>query len=79
MCPGVKSVTPQDGYRLMLVFENGERRIFNASPLLSKGIFRELSDETRFRDVRVSFDTVEWGNGADICPEELYSESTPVE
>lgn len=28
--------------------------------------------------VRVSFNTVEWPNGADLCPKVLYEQSIPV-
>ena len=29
--------------------------------------------------MHVCFDTVEWANGADLCPEVLYAESEPVQ
>jgi len=32
-----------------------------------------------FNSARVCSDTVEWSNGADICPETLYEESVPLE
>lgn len=79
MYPGVKSVKPLADHRLLLVFDNGERRIFDVAPWLTKGAFRELRDDESFRTVRVSFDTVEWANGCDLCPELLYAESDPVE
>jgi hypothetical protein len=77
--PNIKSVTPHPGNKLLLVYENGERRIFNVTPWLKKGIFKELADEKMFKTVRVSFDAVEWANGADICPEDLYLDSIPLE
>lgn len=79
MNPGVKSVKPLADYRLLLVFDDGAKRIFDVTPWLTKGAFRELRDESIFRTCRVSFDTVEWVNGADLCPELLYDESVPVE
>ncbi len=78
MYPGVKSVKPLADYRLLLVFDGGERRIFDVTPWLTKGAFRELRDESVFRTARVSFDTVEWDNGTDLCPELLYSESVRI-
>lgn len=78
MNPGVKSARPLADYRLFLVFDNGESRVFDVNPWLSKGAFRELRDEALFRTVRVSFDTVEWANGCDLCPELLYAESRVV-
>ena len=44
-----------------------------------EGVFTALRDKSLFSSVRVSFDTVEWSNGADLCPEVLYAESRKVE
>ena len=75
MYPGVKSVKPLSGYKLLLTFENNEKRTFDMNPFLDKGIFKQLRDTKVFNTVRISFDTIEWTNGADLCPELLYKES----
>jgi hypothetical protein len=66
-------------FQLKLEFENGEERIFDMIDYLDKGIFTELKDEKLFKSVRVSFDSIEWENGADIDPEILYHDSKPVQ
>ena len=71
----VKEVKPLEDYQLVLTFENGEIRIFDMKPYLDKGIYRELKDESKFKTVRVSFDSIEWCNQADIDPEFLYEKS----
>lgn len=71
----VIEVRPLDDYKLLLTFENGEKKIFNMKPYLNKGIFKELKDEKKFNSVRVSFDSIEWSNQADIDPEILYEKS----
>lgn len=71
----VTEVKPLSDYQLLLTFENGEKRIFDMKPYLNKGIFKELQDEKKFRSVRVSFDSIEWSNRADIDPEVLYEKS----
>ncbi len=76
MYPGVKNVKPLSGFKLLLTFENNEEKIFDVNPFLDKGIFKELKDAKNFNTVHVCFDTVEWNNGADFCPELLYTEST---
>jgi len=73
----VKEVKTLNEYKLLLTFENGEIRLFDMSPYLEKGIFRELKDLSLFKSARVSFDTVEWENEADIDPETLYEDSVP--
>lgn len=71
----VKKVKPLDDYQLLLVFDNHEQKIFDLKPYLEHGIFSQLSNQELFKTVKVSFDTIEWANGADLCPEELYEES----
>ncbi|MDQ3393867.1 MAG: DUF2442 domain-containing protein, partial [Bacteroidota bacterium] len=71
----VKDVKPQSDYLLLLTFENGEKRQFDVKPYLHIGIFQELKDESLFKTVRKSFDTIEWANAADFDPEFLYEKS----
>lgn len=78
MYPGVKKVKPLAGYKLLLTFENDEEKVFDMNPFLDKGVFKQLRDTKLFNGVHVSFDTIEWTNGADLCPEILYAESTPA-
>ena len=71
----VKEVKPIDNYKLILTFENNEVKLFDMTPYLDKGIFKELKDENLFKAVKVSFDSIEWPNEADIDPETLYEDS----
>lgn len=71
----VKDVKAMDNYKLILTFENNEKRLFDMTPYLELGIFKTLKDENLFKTVKVSFDTIEWSNGADIDPETLYEDS----
>ena len=68
-------VKPIENYQILLTFENNEKKIFDMKPYLDKGIFSELKDEKKFRSVRVSFDSIEWCNQADLDPEFLYEKS----
>lgn len=74
----VKSVTPINNYNLILTFENGEKRQFDMNPYLNTGIFRELRDIMKFNSVKISFDTIEWENEADLDPEILYQYSEKI-
>ncbi len=74
----VKSVKPISNYNLILTFDNGEIRQFDMNPFLGQGVFQELRDVTKFNSVRISFDTIEWDNKADIDPEILYKYSVKI-
>lgn len=74
----VKSVLALDDYKLLLTFENNEKKIFDVSPYLEIGKFAELKENTMFQSVRVSFDSIEWANKLDLDPELLYSKGIRV-
>ncbi len=75
MNPRVKIVKPLKDYKLYLEFNNGEVKIFDVKPFLSKGIFKELQNSEMFNSVRVVDGSVQWNNEADFCPDTLYVES----
>jgi hypothetical protein len=78
MNPYVKSVRPQEDYRLLLTFENGEKRIFDLKPYLDKGVFVRLKDIALFKTARVVSGSVEWHGEIDLSYDTLYLSSVPV-
>ena len=78
MNPRVKSVKPENNYTLLLEFSNGEVKRFDVSSYIGKGVFAPLSDESFFRRVRVFLGIIQWPNGADLCPDTLYLDSSSV-
>lgn len=75
MYPAVKDVTPCEDYILSIIFENGEIGRLDMKPLLNFGVFKKIQDPSAFKQVRVSFDTVEWNCGVDLDPEYVYEKS----
>lgn len=65
-------------YRLWLEFENREQRVFDLSPYLEIGVFRQLKDTRLFRAARVEGGTVVWPGDIDIAPETLYQELVQI-
>ena len=78
MQPTVQSVKALSRYRIELQFDNEEVRILDMNSYLDFGVFAGLKDEKLFQTVHVCFDSVEWDNGADLCPESLYENSMPL-
>ncbi|GBR73365.1 hypothetical protein NO1_0758 [Candidatus Termititenax aidoneus] len=74
----VISVKPLDDYKVELVFENNEKKIFNVAPYLDTGVFTKLKNKKFFAQVKVSYDTVEWPDGIDLDPEVLYQNGYAV-
>lgn len=78
MNPRVKNVEAENSNSLLLEFTNGEKRRFDASPYIGKGVFEPLSDEMYFRRVKVFLGSIQWPNGADLCPDTLYLDSVTI-
>ncbi len=75
MNPRVKQVTPGSDYTLVIVFDNGEKKVFDVKPYLDKGVFHELRDLSLFNSVKPFLGSVRWKNEQDFCPDMLYVES----
>lgn len=61
-----------DGYRVKLLFSNGETKIVDLSQSLNGVMFAPLKDIEFFKRFVIKFNTIEWENGADFAPEYLY-------
>jgi hypothetical protein len=78
MYPRVKDVKPTDDYKLILTFTNDEKKVFDVTPYLDKGFFKQLQDKGYFKSVKPFMDSVQWQNGQDFCPDMLYLDSQPA-
>ena len=72
MNPSVVLVEPENDYKLVITFDNGEKRVFDVTPFLDKGIFIELKDINYFQKVKVAFGSVEWPHEQDFSNDTLY-------
>ena len=78
----VTKVQPLEDYRLLVEFEDGQKRISDISHLLEKPVFSFLKNRAYFSAVYVAYGAVTWkdadGNEVDICPDKLYMDSVPI-
>ena len=73
MKPRAIEVKPLENYTLQIIFDSGESGLFDVKPYLEFIQFKDLKDEALFRTVKVAGLSIEWDNGADLCPDELYN------
>jgi hypothetical protein len=73
--PKIVDVKPLSDYKLLLMYETDERKIFDVAPYISGDWFGKLKDSQYFNTVRPNGNTVEWKGGQDIAPHELYEYS----
>lgn len=66
-------------YKLLLTFENGEKREFDCATLIEQKPFEVFKDKNYFKRVTIEYGTLVWPNEIDIAPETLYVCSTPYQ
>jgi hypothetical protein len=74
----VIAVKTRSDFQLDLEFENGERRRFDARPLLTMKPWNRIASLAVFEHARVDYGTVVWPGEIDIAPETLYDDSVPL-
>ena len=79
--PKIISVKSLENYQIKLKYETGEVKIFNVLPYISGSWFEELYDKNYFKSVHLISNGygIEWENGQDIAPHELYDLSVNSE
>lgn len=62
---------PGRNHTLAVKLDNGKTGVFDVSPFLDKGIFRELKDERYFAQVAVRGRSICWPNSQDFCADTI--------
>jgi hypothetical protein len=77
MYPKILNVEPLEDYKLKLFYETGEIKLFNVLPYISGDWYEELYNNEYFKSVNIltNGNGIEWINGQDIAPHELYDMS----
>ncbi len=78
----VTRVQPLPDRNLDLTFENGFHGVVEVDRVVKNytGVVAPLLQDEYFRQVKVNTElgTVVWPNGADLCPDVLYSQATGI-
>lgn len=79
--PKLLDVQACEDYTLLLTYENGEKRIYDALPLLKFPAWKKLKNLSFFIHMAHvgDFNTVSWDDMTDIAPERLYEDSKLLE
>lgn len=76
--PKIKEVQVLEDYKLLLIYENGEHRIYDMKPNLQFEAFYKLKNIEVFKKVHAAGETIEWETGEDVSPESLYFHSIKI-
>lgn len=65
-----------DDYKIELLYETGELKIYDMTELLDTcEFYKNLKDEKKFKKISIIGLTIQWQNGEDLAPELLYNDS----
>ena len=71
MIPDVIAFEILPDYKIKVTLSNGNKGIFDVSPYLDRGVFKELKDYSYFKRARIEFGTIIWPNEQDFSPETI--------
>jgi hypothetical protein len=78
--PKIIDVEAFSNYKLKLHYETGEKKLFDVSPYICGNWYGQLKELAYFNTVHVLPDGggIEWAEGQDIAPHELYNTSVEI-
>ena len=81
LCPKIISIEVLEDYKIILNYETGEIKLFDVLPYISGEWYEELYDTDYFKSVHLVSNGkgLQWENGQDIAPHELYDLSTSIQ
>ena len=79
--PKMLNVEPLDDYKIKIFYETGEIKLFNVLPYISGNWYKELNNNEYFKTIHLVSNGhgIEWENGQDIAPHELYDLSILID
>ncbi|MEM1042557.1 MAG: DUF2442 domain-containing protein [Bacteroidota bacterium] len=80
MLPRITSVEAEpETHTVLATFENGERRRYDVSPLLERGVFRLIKSPDTFSAVEVDeMGGIVWEAGPDLSRDTIYLVGQPA-
>lgn len=74
--PRIIEVRALDKYYIYLKFKTGEEKVYDMAPCINEiKYYNKLKQRKYFEKVAPRGCTVQWEEGEDVCPENLYYES----
>lgn len=77
MNPRPIDVKPLGDYELLITFQNGEKKIFDAKSILSLPLYQPLKNKGFFNLAKADGMCIFWDEDIDLCPDMVYSDSRP--
>ena len=76
--PRIDYVRALDDFFIEIIYKNGEKKLYDFKKNLKFSFYKNLNNIEYFKLVRSAETTVEWPQGEDIDPNDLYENSIPL-
>ena len=76
--PRIKLVKAIEDFCLEITYVTNEKKIYDMKKFLQHDFYKKLNNIGYFKMVKSVETTVEWPNGEDIDPNELYTNSVAI-
>mgnify|MGYP002627072222 CR=1 FL=1 len=74
--PDIIEVKALEDYLIYIKYETNEEKVYDMKNLINKiDFYKKLKDKEYFKKVIARGETVEWPDGQDVAPENLYYDS----
>ena len=78
--PRIIEVKALKEYYIYIKFKTGEEKVYDMSEHINEiEIYKRLKDRNYFENVHPRGCSIEWAEGDDVSPENLYYDSVPLE
>ena len=77
--PSLKSAFAKEDYQIELLYENGEKTLYDFKENLQHPFYQELREKSFFEEMEVVQGELVWKSGQDFCPYTLYEKSVTIE
>jgi len=74
--PRIKEIEILDNFCTKIIYVTEEKKIYDMKKLLNYDFYQKLNNLEYFRTAKSVGTTIEWKDGEDIDPNELYENST---
>ena len=77
--PRIESVKTLDDFLLEIKYKNGEKKLYNMKKNLQHKFYKNLNNSAYFKLAKSVGTTIEWPEGEDVDPNELYNNSEKID
>lgn len=77
MNPRPVDVLSLNNYELLVTFQNGEQKVFDAKLILSLPLYQPLKNKGFFNLAKTDGMCIFWYEDVDLCPDMIYTDSRP--